>query len=87
MSKLLELQYKILYRKGAENKLADALSKRLTVQSEQLMALQSVVQPTWMIQLVASYEGDDHANELLAHLSIDKSVIISQRQVVCWYQG
>ncbi|XP_058003646.1 transposon Ty3-I Gag-Pol polyprotein [Hevea brasiliensis] len=71
VSKLLGLQYKIIYRKGVENKVVDALSRKIAVDG-QLYALHSSLQPTWMAQLIHSYEGDVKAAEFISHLSINE---------------
>lgn len=65
------LQYRIVYRKGAENGAADALSRAPTSQ----LAAVSVCQPQWVDEVISSYEGDDHAKELLTKLSIDSAAV------------
>jgi hypothetical protein len=63
--KLLEFNYKIEYKKGKENKAADALSRK----TPSLMAT-TVITPSWTESVEHSYEGDPHCQELLAKLSI-----------------
>lgn len=70
-TKLMGLQYRIVYRKGAGNGAADALSR---APSSQLAAV-SVCQPQWVDEVIASYAGDDHAKELLTELSIDSAAM------------
>lgn len=65
------LQYCIVYRKGAENGAADALSRAPSAQ----LAAVSVCQPQWVEEVIASYAGDDHAKELLTKLSIDSAAV------------
>jgi hypothetical protein len=67
MTKLMGLQFKILYRKGNENLAADALSRAIP-----LMVLQtcSEVKPLWLQEIVNSYATDGQAQELLAQLAI-----------------
>lgn len=55
--KLLGLQYKILYKKGVENKAADALSRR---QSHEEIHAISVSRPKWLEIIVEGYQQDDH---------------------------
>lgn len=66
-TKLLGLHYKILYRPGTDNRVADALSR--CVQGE-LQAI-SVVVPKWLSEVQSSYLNDAEAQDLLAKLSID----------------
>jgi hypothetical protein len=67
MTKLMGLQFKIVYRKGKENLAADALSRIAP-----LMALQtcSEVKPLWAQEIVNSYATDTQAQELLAQLAV-----------------
>lgn len=60
MLRLLEFNYVIEYKKGKENRVADALSRKGT----QFMAI-SVVIPTWMETVKNSYLNDTHCKELL----------------------
>jgi hypothetical protein len=68
MSKMLGLQYMIVYRKGTENTPADALSCKPTHHSE-LYAVSSVM-PTWLAEITADYALDPKTVSLLAHLSV-----------------
>lgn len=70
-SKLLGLQYRIVYRKGTENTAADALSRRNHTE-EQMFAI-SVVTPMWIEEVRASYVNDSFASGLITKLSIDAS--------------
>jgi hypothetical protein len=58
-TKLLGLQYKVLYKKGSDNSAADAISKRTHVQPE-LSAISAAI-PAWLHDVVSSYEADDKA--------------------------
>jgi len=63
LSKLLGLQYKIEYKKGIDNKVADALS-RCEVSTGDLLTLQnefftfSELIPTWVEDIKSSYQND-----------------------------
>jgi hypothetical protein len=70
--KLLGFNYKVEYKKGRENKVADALSR--APHSQQVMAV-SVVVPVWVEQVQASYEQDPKRLELLTKLSIDSQAV------------
>jgi len=69
-TKLLGLQYKVIYKQGLENRAADALSRCQS--SDQVMAL-STVQPIWLTELLACYDSDSVAQHLLSKLSLDSS--------------
>jgi hypothetical protein len=66
-AKLLGLQYKILYRKGFQNTTTYSLSRR--GHSDQLLAV-SVVTPSWLSDVVAGYQQDPMASNLLAPLTL-----------------
>lgn len=66
--RLMGLQYRIKYKQGSENKVADALSRR-DAQTE-LLAI-SVGRPKWLEMVVEWYEQDDEAKQLLAQLILN----------------
>jgi len=66
-TKLLGLNYKIVYKRGVDNSAADALSRR--PMTEQLLALSSVT-PQWLEDIVAGYQSDPQALELLSKLAV-----------------
>lgn len=59
MTKFLCLSYTILYRKGMENKAADALS-RIPSEEEELRELKatSIMVPLWQQEVAKSYSVD-----------------------------
>jgi transposase InsO family protein len=74
ISKLLGLNYTVEYKKGKENKVADALSRikhaeGLTTDGE-LTAVSEIV-PLWVDDLKESYEGDQWVTELLQKVPLD----------------
>jgi hypothetical protein len=68
--KLLEFDYSIAYKKGEENKVDDALSRKDT----QLLAISSAT-PAWVAEIEAIYNDDKHCTDLTQHLLIDAQAV------------
>lgn len=66
-TKLLGLQYKVIYKKGTENTVADALSRCPT---DHQLYLVTAVQPQWLADIQQGYDSDRKAKELLAQLAL-----------------
>lgn len=66
-TKLLGLNYKIVYKRGIDNSTADALSRKPT--TDQLIAI-SESTPQWLDEIVASYQTDPKATDLLTKLAV-----------------
>jgi hypothetical protein len=62
-TRLLGLQYKIIYRKGSENTAADALSRRA---HDSVAYAVSSMQPDWLQAIVDGYQQDPVAASLLS---------------------
>lgn len=60
------------YKKGRENRVADALSR--ASHSSEIRAISTVV-PVWMEQVANSYEHDTKCLDLIAKLGIDSTTI------------
>lgn len=71
ITKLLGLNYKICYKKGKENKAADALSRRDWTEMGEMNLLISTVVPTWVQEVLTSYEHDEAVKEMIRILLID----------------
>jgi hypothetical protein len=68
MSKLMGLQYRIIYKQGAENRVADALSRR--PHTDLAIHAISGPQPAWIMALLEAYQQDRAACELIQRLSL-----------------
>lgn len=89
MSKLAGLQFSVQYKRGVDNKAADALSR---VASEIQLTAISVSTPVWIQEVLKSYEMDPHAQDLLKELavqspnaqgfSLNNGLIYRQQQLV-----
>lgn len=69
LTKLLGLQYKILYKKGVDNRVADALSRNINEQTEELQVI-SHCKPVWLEAVIQGYARDPKAKEKLTQLAI-----------------
>ncbi|XP_066374840.1 uncharacterized protein [Miscanthus floridulus] len=67
LPKLMDLQYKIQFKKGSTNAAADALSR--TPQLHPLLAI-SISTPTWLERLQQGYNDDADCKQLLVELSL-----------------
>jgi len=81
MSKLMGMHYRIVYKKGSENKVADALSRR-PHPDVGLYAISSC-QPIWITTIVDAYQQDAYARGLLQRLAL--STIVDNKFTL--YQG
>jgi hypothetical protein len=77
MLKLLEFNYSIEYKRGSENTVADALSRKyqtsddlsLSVITKACTAISTVI-PSWTADVSASYVDDPACTKLLEELSV-----------------
>ena len=72
-SKLLGLQYRIVYRPSSTNRAADALSRQPNT-SVVCSAVTTLV-PNWVQSVISSYSEDAFAKDLLAKLALDSDVV------------
>ena len=73
-SKLIGLQFRIIYKPGAANHVADALSRKSFHDSS--CAAISVVAPTWIQEVVSGYAADPISSEMIAKLTIDSAAVL-----------
>lgn len=71
ISKLLGLDYEIQYKKGAENKVADALSRK-DFSSIEFQGM-TMIKPKWLEEVVLSYESDPMRQKILVAKAIDSN--------------
>lgn len=73
LTKMMGLQYKIVYKQGALNGAADALSRKPVHSSEVYAIMQGT--PVWLESVVASYTNDASAQEKVQKLVLDPSAV------------
>jgi Integrase zinc binding domain/Integrase core domain/Chromo (CHRromatin Organisation MOdifier) domain len=83
LCKLLGLQYEIQYKKGVENKAADALSRRPGLCSEAENYAVTELMPSWLQELQDSYKQDEWAQQVLQ----GKIALISEKVQLQLHQG
>lgn len=73
-TKLLGLRYKICYKQGITNSVADALSRCVPASDSQTYAI-IVCQPVWLEEVIIGYKSDPHAQQLVADLTVSPSTV------------
>jgi hypothetical protein len=71
MLKLLEFDYLIEYKKGSENSVADALSRKMEHSDTQHYLAISAIVPKWKSEVLQSYDTDEKCTQLLQELALD----------------
>lgn len=74
-TKLLGLCYHIVYKKGQDNNVADALPHR--THPDGICCAISMATAQWCSNIVQGYKSDPQAQSLLAKLSMDAAAVIS----------
>lgn len=67
LAKLMGFTYTIEYKKGTENRVADALSRK---EEECNLTQITVIQPMWVAEVAQSYAGDSLAQEAIAECTL-----------------
>jgi hypothetical protein len=63
------LSYKIVYKKGCDNRVANALSRVSNSDTCDISTI-SVIKPLWLQDIQQGYAQDDEAQQLLSELSV-----------------
>lgn len=71
-TKLLGLQYRIVYKQGADNRVGDALSRRSP--AAQAFAM-STATPSWLSAVITSYTSDPQGTQLITKLSLSPDAV------------
>jgi hypothetical protein len=69
LTKMLGLQYKIMYKKGVDNRVVDALSRYIHPGTEELHIVLAC-KPVWLEAVASGYLIDTEATEKLAKLTL-----------------
>ncbi|KAM0865713.1 hypothetical protein ACQ4PT_043087 [Festuca glaucescens] len=87
-TKLLGLQYRLCYRKGVENRAADALSRRSHEPAETAAAI-SECQPAWLDDVRNSYSTNPHAAQWIEKLRVgpDSKHRFSLQQGILYFRN
>jgi hypothetical protein len=72
-TKLIGLQYRIVYKRGSDNRVVDALSRHPAPLME--LAALSTCSPTWVQKIQEGYQGGSKAQELLTTLAVSPDAI------------
>lgn len=74
LTKLMGLSNQIVYKKGADNRVADALSR--VSQAPYEISAVSMIKPMWLQEIQDSYTTDPQAAKLLSELSISSPICL-----------
>jgi hypothetical protein len=66
VTKLLGYDFTFEYKKGVDNRVADALSRREDWDEELTLSLLSILTPSWTVDLKQQYEEDEDLKQLLS---------------------
>jgi hypothetical protein len=88
LTKLLGLRYQIIYKKGSDNRVADALSRYPLGHQVELSAL-SVALPAWIQEVVDGYQQDTDACCKIQTLCINSGAVLdfSLKDGVLYYKN
>lgn len=76
LAKLMGLDYEISYKKGAENTVADALSRLPTESKEGELGAITAVQSGWLADLITSYSDDAEAKRIIEGIATKEAAYL-----------
>lgn len=76
MTKLLGLQYHIIYKPGTTNRAADTRSRKEKGDEGEIVVTSTVV-PDWMEAIEAGYQHDPQASKFLKDLMVSRMAHLS----------
>lgn len=65
LAKLIGFDYELVYKKGVENKVADALSRLLENKNNGTLLQLTTSCHNWLADLIKSYDGDEEVNNII----------------------
>jgi hypothetical protein len=72
-TKLIGLQYKVVYKQSIDNRVADALSRKSS--HDMVCDALSSASPSWIQEVVLGYDKDEYSLALIAKLRIDPNAV------------
>lgn len=73
LAKIIGLDYEIVYKKGVDNRVADALSRLPNSSNDDSLLQLTSTCHNWLTDLVSSYNADMEANEIIAGVAAQDS--------------
>ncbi|XP_060181956.1 uncharacterized protein LOC132611554 [Lycium barbarum] len=89
LTKLMGLSYEIHYKKGVENLVADALSRRNETTEQAHFHVITQVLPCWIEEVLNSYKEDQNITQAITSISVDpnSNQNLSLQQGLLRYKG
>eukprot|EP00253_Pinus_taeda_P017399 PITA_17399 len=88
VTKMLGYDFQIIYKKGKQNVVANALSRK-DEDVEELLCTISIIQPDWINEAREEWKNDEEVGELIRKLQQDSSTFdtLSWKNDSLWYKG